>query len=60
MRTILFDGGEDHGITIIMPIAMTVDEAGVYWFGVYLGAQLVTRLPLRVVIPRQNSPTGPR
>lgn len=53
-QTILFDGRDDHGITIIMPIAMQVDQNGVYWFAVYLGDRLMTRLPLRVDAPGQT------
>ena len=52
-QTLLFEGGEDRGDTVIMPIALSVDQQGLYWFSVYLGDRLVTRIPLRVVVSRQ-------
>lgn len=59
-QTIVFYGTEDRGITVVMPVAMTVVEAGVYWFGVYLGERLVTRVPLRVAVPREMPPDSPQ
>jgi hypothetical protein len=48
-QPILFEGGENRGHTIIMPIAMSAVEEGLYWFDVYLGDRLVTRVPLQVL-----------
>lgn len=59
-QTVVFYGTEDRGVTVIMPVAMTVDEEGVYWFGIYLGERLVTRLPLRVAVVREWPPEGPQ
>jgi hypothetical protein len=55
-----FYGTEDRGITVVMPVAMTVGEVGVYWFAIYLGERLVTRVPLRVVVPRELPPDSPQ
>jgi hypothetical protein len=52
-QTILFEGEEDRGNNIIMPIAMSADQEGLYWFSIYLSDRLVTKLPLRVVVLRQ-------
>jgi hypothetical protein len=51
-QTILIDGADHGGITVIMPLAMSVDQEGAYWFRVVLDGRLVTRLPLRVVSNR--------
>jgi len=51
-QTILFAGADHGGITVIMPLAMSVDQEGVYWFRISLDDRLVTRLPLRVVSNR--------
>jgi hypothetical protein len=59
-QTILFEGPDDRGDTIIMPIAMSADRAGIYWFDVYLDNQLLTRVPLRVEIPKQTPGPDPR
>ena len=47
-QLIVFEGEEDRGNTIIMPIAMNVNQEGIYWFSVYLNERLITRVPLRV------------
>lgn len=54
MQTIVFEGPEDRGDIIIMPIAMKAAEAGTYWFDVYLDARFMTRVPLRVEIQGQT------
>lgn len=53
-QTIVFDGPDDRGDTIIMPIAIHAAKAGTYWFNVYLDKRLVTRVPLRVEVPGQT------
>jgi len=52
-QTILFDGADHGGATIIMPVALIADQEGVYWFSVFLDDLVVTRLPLRVVSARR-------
>jgi hypothetical protein len=59
-QTLVFYGTEDRGVTVIMPVAMTVGEEGVYWFTIYLSGRLVTRLPLRVAVVREMPPDGPQ
>lgn len=48
---VLFEG-EERGVNLILPVVMTVQEAGLYWFDVYVDEQLFTRIPLRVVYQR--------
>ncbi len=59
-QTLVFYGTEDRGVTVIMPVAMTAGEAGLYWFAVYLGDRLMTRLPLRVAVPAEMPPDDPQ
>jgi hypothetical protein len=59
-QTILFEGPDDRGDTIIMPIAMSAGQEGVYWFDVFLDERLLTRVPLRVEIPRQTLGLAPQ
>ena len=51
-QTILFDGADHGGVTVIMPLALVVDQESVPWFRASLDERLVTRLPLRVVSNR--------
>jgi hypothetical protein len=46
---VLFDGGEDRGVNVILNIGMQVRQEGVYWFEVRLDDATITRMPLRVV-----------
>ena len=49
-QTLLFEGGDSGGTTIIVPIAINVEEKGISWFGIYLDDRLITKVPLRVEI----------
>ena len=40
---------EEHGSTTVINLVVDVSEEGVYWFDVYLGRRVVTRIPLTVV-----------
>lgn len=58
-NSVLFEGGEDRGVNVMIPLNMLVDQPGVYWFDILLGDRLVTRIPLRIVYQRQTqSSTG--
>lgn len=60
-----FLGGE-HGHNLILKLQAAVDQSGLFIFDVLLDEDLMTRIPLRVVITRipqnppepQNSPTA--
>ena len=41
-QSLVFYGTEDRCVTVIMPVATTATEEGVYWFGVYLDDRIVT------------------
>ncbi len=41
--------GREHGSTNVINLVVDVSEEGVYWFDVYLGRRVVTRIPLTVV-----------
>jgi len=49
---VLFEGGEDRGVNVIVNISLQVQEEGLYWFDVLLDDVVVTRIPLRVVYHR--------
>jgi hypothetical protein len=44
-----FEGDEDRGVNVVIPMAFPVEEPGVYWFGVALDGQTVSHIPLRVI-----------
>jgi hypothetical protein len=44
--------GADRGHNFIVNLVFQAEEQGLYWFGVYLEAQLLTRMPLRVIYQR--------
>jgi hypothetical protein len=49
---VLFEGDEDRGVNVVIPMAFPVQEAGVYWLGVRLDGQIVSHIPLRVIYHR--------
>lgn len=49
--------GGDQGQNIIMNVGLGIEQEGLYWFDVSLGDELLTRIPLLVVIT--NEPTEP-
>lgn len=48
---VLFEG-EDKGINLVLNMASTFQYSGLYWFNVYLGDKLLTKMPLRVIYSR--------
>ncbi len=49
---VLFEGDEDRGVAVIIPMAFPVQEPGIYWFNVSIDGQSFTEIPLRVVYHR--------
>jgi len=49
---LLFEGDEDRGVAIVVPMAFPVQEPGVYWFNVAIDGQSFTEIPLRVIYHR--------
>jgi hypothetical protein len=47
-----FEGDEDRGVNVVLPMAFPVQESGVYWFDVALDGQTVSHIPLRVIYHR--------
>lgn len=58
--TVNFEGEEDRGIDVVVNFKVRMEQAGVYWFNVYLNGVRVTRAPLRVVYIRQVTPPAPQ
>ncbi len=52
--SVLFEG-EDRGLGIYGPVEMVFDEAGLYWFDLYVDDTLMTRMPLRVIYQRATA-----
>ena len=52
--------GDDRGSNVIINMVMTVKEDGLYWFDVFLGERLVTRMPLRIVYQRLTTSPPPK
>ena len=51
-----FEGDEDRGVNIVLPIGFPVQEPGPYWFEVAVAGQVMTNMPLRVVYLQQSGP----
>jgi len=47
-----FEGDEDRGVNVVMPMAFPVQESGVYWFAIALDGHIVSHIPLRVIYHR--------
>lgn len=59
---VLFEGDEDRGIMLVIPMAFPAIEPGVYWFKVELDGRKFTEVPLRIVYHRvvpMAPPTNP-
>lgn len=55
-----FEGDEERGSSVALPVQFLAEETGLHWFEVRLGEQLATRIPLRIVyLPTLTSPGGP-
>lgn len=52
-QTIYFEGEDDRGIDLIASIRIKLELPGVYWFEVFLGEALLTRIPFRVIYMHQ-------
>ena len=56
--TIYFEGGtRGHAVTLRMN--MTFEAPGAYWFNVYIGDRLTTRMPYEVIYTTSAMGTGP-
>ena len=65
---VLFEGEDDRGINVLLPLAFPVQEDGTYWFEVSLAGQalpsrVVTAIPMRIaylqIVPTLPGPTPP-
>jgi Family of unknown function (DUF6941) len=57
-----FEGDEDRGINVVIPMAFPVQEQGVYWFEIALDGQVLSHIPMRVIYHRvtvQGPPPNP-
>lgn len=50
--------GEDRGQNFILHVNLTVEEEGLYWFDIYVGAERLTRVPLRFLYERFETRSG--
>lgn len=49
------EGDDDRGQNLILPIRMVLEQEGLYWFEIYVGETLFTRMPFRVIYQRVSS-----
>ena len=42
--------GDDQGVNVVAKISLDLAEEGLYWMDVYVGDQLMTRVPLRWLV----------
>ena len=68
---VLFEGEDDKGVNLVVPLGFPVQEDGTYWFEVSLSGQalparVVTAIPMRIAylqiapMPNPKNPTNPR
>ncbi len=50
----VFFEGEDRGVNVIVQFQLSADQEGLYWLDILLDAQLLTRVPLRIVYQPQR------
>ena len=49
---VLFEGDDDRGLAIVIPMGFPVNEPGIYWFNISLDGRTFSEIPLRVVYHR--------
>lgn len=54
----IFLEGEERGASLVVNVAFQAREEGLHWFDVYLGDDLVTRMPLRVIYQQMSLGQG--
>lgn len=40
--------GNDHGVNVILRMALKANHEGIYWFDVFIDDRFMTRMPLRI------------
>ncbi len=55
-QTVFFDGGEDRGVNVVSRMRLQLSQEGLYWFEVFLGSRMLTKIPMRVVYQRVFTP----
>lgn len=50
--TVEFAGESDSGVDMMIDLALSFAEAGLYWFEVWLSERLLGRIPFRVIYER--------
>lgn len=53
---VLFEGDDDRGLALRFDVNWTVEKEGIFWWDVFLGEELMTRMPLRVFYQRMKMP----
>ena len=61
---ILFEGDDERGCGVVLPMGFPVQEPGLYWFEVAItlpgsASAVMTFIPMRVVYMQTASPMGP-
>ncbi len=59
--------GEDRGVNMVIPVGITAEQEGLYWFDVWFAdprvpereQELLTRVPLRIVYQPQRFAAAP-
>lgn len=48
-QSVFFNGSEDSGAAVVMPIVLQAPEEGLFWFEVYFESALLTKIPMRIL-----------
>jgi hypothetical protein len=57
---LFFEGDDDRGVNVIIPIGFPVQEPGLYWFEVAITGRTMTNIPLHIVYLQSGPmPVGP-
>jgi hypothetical protein len=60
---VLFEGDEERGVAVVLPMMFPAQEPGTYWFNVSIDGQSLSEIPLRVVyhwvVSEQTNPSNP-
>lgn len=59
-QTVVFEGEEDRGVSVIGKMIIKFDMPGIHWFHIHLKDVCLTQIPLRVIyVPQVRRIQGP-
>jgi hypothetical protein len=59
-QTVNFEGDDDRGVAVFLPVVFNTGDPGLYWFELLLKGQPIARTPLRILRQEGSMVTPPQ